>query len=54
MHERVAHQFYDWLIALQYCDENDKIEDIKDVIKDFEVIQKEAPKLFNLLNCISS
>ena len=52
--EEVACDFYDWLIQMQYCDTEDKIEDIEDLIKDFITIKKQAPKLFNLLRCISN
>lgn len=41
--EEVAYNFYGWLIEMNYCDKDDKIEDIQNV----------APKLFNLLRSIS-
>ena len=52
--EKVACDFYDWLVEMQYCSVEDEIEDIEDVIKDFRTIQQQAPKLFNLLRCISN
>ena len=52
--EKVAHDFYDWLIQMEYYDEEDKLEDIEDVVKDFVCIEEKAPKLFNLLRCISN
>lgn len=52
--KNVACNFYDWLIEMQYCDIEDKQEDIEDIINDFRTIQKDAPKLFNLLRCISN
>lgn len=51
--EEVACNFYDWLVEMGYCDIEDELEDIEDVIQDFICIQKQAPKLFNLLRCIS-
>lgn len=52
--EKAACDFYDWLVSRGYCDGNDKVEDIKDVIKDFVCIEHQAPKLFNLLRNLSS
>lgn len=51
--EEVACNFYDWLVEMGYCDAEDELEDIEDVIQDFRCIQKQTPKLFNLLRCIS-
>ena len=52
--EEVACNFYDWLVNMGYCDIEYELEDIEDVIKDFICIQKQAPKLFNLLRNISN
>lgn len=52
--DEVACNFYDWLIEMGYCDVEDEVEDIADVILDFRCIQSHAPKLFNLLRCISN
>lgn len=51
--EQVACDFYDWLVEMGYCDIEDELEDLNDVVKDFYCIQEKAPKLFNLLRCIS-
>ena len=51
--EQVACDFYDWLVKMGYCDIEDELEDLNDVVKDFYHIQDNAPKLFNLLRCIS-
>ena len=52
--EEVACNFYDWLVSNGYCDKDDKMEDIDDMVKDFYKIQDEAPKLFNLLRVLSN
>lgn len=51
--EQVACDFYDWLVNQGYCDIEDELEDLEEVIKDFYCIQEKAPKLFNLLRNIS-
>ena len=51
--EQVACDFYDWLVQMGYCNVEDEIEDLEDVVKDFQYIQQTAPKLFNLLRSIS-
>ena len=51
--EQVACKFYDWLVQMGYCDVEDEIEDLEDVVMDFQCIQQTAPKLFNLLRSIS-
>ena len=51
--EQVACNFYDWLVQMGYCDVEDEIEDLEDVVRDFQCIQQTAPKLFNLLRSIS-
>ncbi|MBS5080421.1 MAG: hypothetical protein KH031_09700 [Clostridiales bacterium] len=51
--EEVACDFYSWLVKMDYCGKEDKIEDLQDMIKDFRKIQNVAPKLFNLLRSIS-
>ena len=51
--EQVACDFYDWLVQMGYCDVEDEIEDLEDVVRDFQCIQQTAPKLFNLLRSIS-
>lgn len=51
--EEVACDFYDWLVKMGYCDVEDELEDLNDVVKDFYCIQEKAPKLFNLLRSIS-
>ena len=48
-----THDFYDWLVQMGYCDVEDEIEDLEDVVRDFQCIQQTAPKLFNLLRSIS-
>lgn len=50
--EEVAFKFYDWLIDNEYCSEEDKVEDIADFIKDFIIMQREVPMMFNLLRDI--
>ena len=49
----VALNFYEWLIENEYRDVEDFEEDIDDMIKDFEVMKREVPKMFNLLKDIS-
>lgn len=49
----VAFKFYDWLIDQEYCSEEDKTEDIADFIKDFIIMQREVPMMFNILRDIS-
>lgn len=51
--EEVACNFYDWLIDMEYCNTEDRTEDIEDMIKDFRVTQREVPRMFNLLRDIS-
>lgn len=51
--EEVARSFYDWLIDMEYCNEEDMIEDIDYMIEDMITIKREAPMLFNLLRDIS-
>lgn len=50
--EEIACNFYNWLIDMEYCTTEDRTEDIGDMIKDFIIIQKQAPRLFNLLRDI--
>lgn len=49
----VAFNFYEWLIENEYCDRESFEEDIDDMIEDFTVMKKEAPRMFNLLRDIS-
>ena len=49
----VAINFYEYLIDFEYRSIEDFEEDIDEMIEDFEVIQKTAPRLFNLLRDIS-
>ena len=51
--EEVACNFYDWLVDMEYCSEEDRMEDIEDMIRDFRVMQREVPRMFNLLRDIS-
>ena len=51
--KRVANNFYDWLIDLDYRDKDDKKEDIADVLEDLTKVKEVAPKLFNLIKEIS-
>ncbi len=50
--EKIANNFFDWLIDMGYCNAEDKEEDIEDMIEDFRVIQREVPRMFNLLRDI--
>ena len=50
---RVALNFFEWLVDFEYRDVEDFEEDIDEMVEDFEVIQKTAPRLFNLLRDIS-
>ena len=50
--EKAANDFYDWLIAMEYCTEDDKVADIANMIKDFEVMQKEIPRMYNLIRSL--
>ena len=47
--EKAANDFYDWLIDREYYTEDDKVVDIADMVKDFEVMQKEIPRMYNLI-----
>ena len=38
--EQVACDFYDWLVEMGYCDIEDELEDLNDVVKDFYCIQE--------------
>lgn len=49
----VVFNFYEWLIENEYCSEEDFEEDIDEMIEDFTVMQKEVPRMFNLLRDIS-
>lgn len=51
--EQVACDFYDWLVQIGYCDVEDELKNLDDIVKDFYHIQDNAPKLFNLLRSIS-
>ena len=51
--EKVAYNFYDWLIDMEYRNPEDRTEDIEEMIEDFKVMQREAPRMFNLLRDIS-
>lgn len=52
--EKVACDFYDWLIKMGYADANDMAEDLGDMKKDFVCIEQQAPKLFNLIRILSN
>ena len=47
--EKAANDFYDWLIDREYYTEDDKVVDIAYMVKDFEVMQKEIPRMYNLI-----
>ena len=47
--EKMANNFYDWLIALGYRDEDDKSEDIEDVMEDLSKMKDAVPRMFNVL-----
>ncbi len=49
----VATNFYKWLIDMEYSSEENFKEDIDEMIEDFTVMQKEVPRMFNLLRDIS-
>ena len=51
--EQVACDFYDWLVQIGYCDVEDELKNLDDIVNDFYLIQDNAPKLFNLLRNIS-
>ena len=51
--EEVACNFCDWLVDMEYCNAEEVTEDIEDMIKDFRVMQREIPRMFNLLRDIS-
>lgn len=48
-----ANNFYDLLIDLGYRNENDKKDDIDDMVEDFMNAFRVAPRLINLLAEIS-
>lgn len=49
----VAFNFYEWLIENEYRSQEDFEEEIDEMIEDFTVMQKECPRMFNLLRDIS-
>lgn len=49
----VAFSFYEWLIDNGYCSREDFEDDIGEMIEDFTVMQREVPRMFNLLRDIS-
>ena len=49
----VAFNFYEWLIKNEYRNAEDFEEDIDEMIEDFAVMKKKAPRMFNLLRDIS-
>lgn len=49
----VAFNFYEWLIDFEYHSREDFVEDIDEMIEDFAVMQREVPRMFNLLRDIS-
>ena len=51
--EQVACDFYEWLVQMGYCDVEDELKNLDDIVNDFYNIQDNAPKLFNLLRIIS-
>ena len=51
--EKVANNFYDWLIDMEYAYEEDKADDLEEMVEDFENAYKVAPRLINLLRDIS-
>lgn len=48
----VAENFYEWLIDMEYCSREDYEEDIDEMIEDFAVMDREVPRMFNLLRDI--
>ena len=49
----VAFNFYEWLIDMEYCNEEDFEDDIDEMIEDFETMGKYVPRMFNILRDIS-
>ena len=51
--ENVAIKFFEWLIYMGYCGEEDFEDDIGEMMEDFSIMEKEVPRMFNLLRNIS-
>lgn len=49
----IATNFFDWLVDMEYCSNEDRETDIPEMIEDFENAYKVAPRLINLLRDIS-
>ena len=49
----VAIKFYEWLIDMEYSNKEDFEDDINEMIEDFVKMEKEVPRMFNLLRDIS-
>lgn len=52
MAKEVAINFYEWLIDNGYCSRWDFEDDIDEMIEDFAVMQREVPRMFNLIRDI--
>lgn len=51
--EKLASNFCDWLIDMEYAYPEDKELDYSDMVEDFQNAYKVAPRLVNLLRDIS-
>lgn len=49
----IAVEFFDWLVDMEYCSNEDRETDIQEMIEDFENAYKVAPRLINLLRDIA-
>lgn len=50
---KVALNFCEWLIDMEYSDKEDCENDIDEMIEDFEMMKRTCPRMFNLLRDIS-
>lgn len=49
----IAVEFFDWLVDMEYCSNEDRETDIPELIEDFENAYKVAPRLINRLRDIA-
>jgi len=50
---KMAFDFAEWLINMGYNNKDDVENDIDEMIKDFETMEKMCPKMFNLLRLMT-
>ena len=50
---RVAMNFTEWLVDMEYLTRQDAEDDIDEMIEDFRELEQKVPRLFNLLRDIS-